>query len=439
MQPLPLAVAGLGICLGIWLAREQWVLALALAAGLVILVLPIEATLGIYAFLLPFDSVSRLGNSPDGRALTFYIGGLATLALLATGLLRERLQVPPRAFWAWLGFAAWAMLTELWAIDGNAALNQIPTILGLLALYAAAVCFRISRQQLSRIVFFAVLGGMAASMISVRDFLSGVSTIEARSSLISGSQQADPNIFAASLMIPLALAASECLSTKRLFEKVMLLLAILVIGFAILLTMSRGAVLGLVAMAIVFLWRLRPRPAIMVLLGALGCTMTGLIMLVLPPLFILRFKNALATGGAGRLDIWTAGISALKHFVVQGAGMNNFEVAYQNYAGFAPIFRGYSRAAHNIYLEITVELGVVGLTLFLLSVYFQLRALRGPHSVRSRRDPMAIACEAMIGGVLVSAFFVGLLWQKSFWMVWILSAFAAQTLHASSGLNAAEV
>jgi O-antigen ligase len=430
-QVLPIAVASLGICLGFWFARDQWILSLALIACLVILVFPVEATLGIYAFLLPFDSITRLGNSPDGRALTFYVGGLATLALLAMGLLRERLQAPPRSSWAWLGFAAWGIATIFWAIDEDTALNQMPTVLSLLGLYAVAVCFRISRQQLSRVTFLAILGGLAASMLSIRDFLNGVSTIEARSSLIAGSQQADPNIFAASLMIPIALAIGEFVSSKRFFDKAMMLVASLTIIFAVLLTMSRGAVLGLIAMALVFLVRLRPRPAAMVLFTALGCAMTGFCMLVLPPLFIVRFKNALATGGAGRLDIWTAGTSALKHFLLQGAGMGNFEVAYQNYSGFAPIFRGYARAAHNIYLQIAVELGVVGATLFLFAVYSHIRELHDG-DIRRRRDPMAIASEAMAVAMLICAFFVGLLWMKGFWMVWIFCAFAAQQLHCSN-------
>jgi hypothetical protein len=38
----------------------------------------------------------------------------------------------------------------------------------------------------------------------------------------------------------------------------------------------------------------------------------------------------------------------------------------------------------------------------------------------------------MAVGTLVAAFFVGLLWQKFFWMVWIFTAFAAQKLYRKS-------
>ena len=173
------------------------------------------------------------------------------------------------------------------------------------------------------------------------------------------------------------------------------------------------------------------------LMGSLTCSIAGLSMLALGPLFLLRLKNALVTGGAGRLDIWAAGFSALKHFLMQGAGIANFEVAYQQYAGFAPTFRGYSRAAHNIYLEIAVELGIVGLTLFVTAVWLHIRKLHRPRSFFwAHPEPMAIACAAMVAGMLVSAFFVGLLWIKSFWMVWIFSAFATQKFQQRSALEA---
>jgi len=428
---LPMAaIASAGICLGIWFAREQWGLCLALVACLAIVSLPIEATFGVYLFLLPFDPITRLGTSPDGRTLSFYVGGLSTVAILGIGLLRDRLRPPPRMAWYWLAFVTWSGLTTFWALDQNTVLKEFPTVLGLLGLYVVAVCFQITKQQLSRITFLAIAGGFAASLFSISNFFAGVTTVEARASLIFGTQQADPNLFAAALMVPLALAVGEFAREKSVFENAMLLVTATTISFAILVTMSRGAVLGLLAMAAVYLWQSGMKLQLLLITSSVGCSIAGLSMLALPSLFLVRFKNALATGGAGRLDIWIAGLKALKHFFLQGAGIGNFEVAYQQYAGFAPTFRGYSRVAHNIYLEIAVELGIVGIALFLCAVLAHLRRLYRPRSFFWRNpDPTAIACSAMIAGMLVSAFFVGMLWQKSFWITWILSAFAIQKFH----------
>lgn len=423
-QLFPLAIATVGACLGVWFAREQWMYSLALLFCVAIAIWPVEATFGLYALLLPFDSITKLGTSPDGRTVTFYLGGLATIVLLGLGLLEDRLHLPSRTSRCWLAFVGWGLLTVFWALDEDALLMHVPTILGVVALYIVAASFEISEQQLARLSLLIVAGGLAASLFSIHDFLSGVRTVETRSSLILGTQQADPNVFAAALMVPLALATAEVVSRKGIFQKGMMLTISFVIIAAILLTMSRGAVLGLLAMAAVYAWRLQLKRWVLVVVG-----ITGSLVWLLPALFLSRFKDALSTGGAGRLDIWIAGLSALEHFFVQGAGLANFEVAYQQYSGFAPIFRGYFRAAHNIYLQIAVELGAVGIALFTRGVARHISDLRSLTSDLSRPEPTAVACEAMTAAMGVSAFFVGLLWQKSFWMVLILGSLAVRALH----------
>ena len=423
VQLFPLAIATTGACLGVWFAKDQWMYSLALLFCAAIAIWPVEATLGLYALLLPFDSIARLGTSPDGRTLTFYLGGLATIVLLGLGLLEERLHLPSRTSRCWLAFAGWGIMTIFWALDEDALLMQVPTILGVLALYIVAGSFEISEQQLARLSLLTVTGGLAASLFSVHNFVSGVWTVERRSSLILGTQQADPNVFAAALMVPLALAIAEVLSRKGVFQRGMMLTISLIIALGILLTMSRGAVLGLLAMAAVYAVRLGLKRWVLVLLAMLGSLVWAL-----PALFFSRFRDALASGGAGRLDIWIAGLSALKHFFIQGAGLGNFEVAYQQYAGFAPIFRGYFRAAHNIYLQIAVELGAVGVVLFTRGVVRHLRDLRSLTSELPRPEPMALACEAMTAGMGVSAFFVGMLWHKSLWMVLIFGSLAVRAL-----------
>ena len=424
-QLFPIAIATAGACLGVWFVREQWLYSVTLVSCVAIAIWPVEATLGIYALLLPFDSIARLGTSPDGRTATFYLGGLATIVLLGLGLLEDRLHLPSRASRLWLAFAGWGMITIFWALEEDALLMHVPTILGLLALYVVASSFEITERELDRLSLLTVAGGLAASLFSIRDFVTGVWTVEARSSLILGTQQADPNVFAAALMVPLALTIAEGLSRKGILRRAAMFAIFLVIVLAILLTMSRGAVLGLLAMSAVYAWRLQLKRWVLVFVG-----IAASLVWLLPALFLSRFKDAFGSGGAGRLDIWIAGFSALKHFFIQGAGLANFEFAYQQYAGFAPVFRGYFRAAHNIYLQIAVELGIVGFAIFVCAVVQHLRDLKSLTSDLPKPEPMAVACEAMTAAMGVSAFFVGLLWEKSFWMVLIFGALAVRALRA---------
>lgn len=420
---LPMLIAGTGVFLGVLFAKGLWIYAAALV-GLIVLVLwPIEATLGAYAFVLPFDAISRLGNSPDGRTVTWYAGALTTVVLFGMALLHERFARLTRAAMYWLAFLSLSALSVFWALDENAVLSKLPTIVGLVGLYLAASCFRISQRQLARVTWLTVAGGVAASSFSISYFLAGVSTIEARSSLIAGTQQADPNIYAASLMLPLALAIATTISARRWSEKWMMAAASFIITVAVLLTMSRGAILALLAMGAVYLYRYKLSRWLLLSVPAVP-----LILFALPQLFFSRFRDALSTGGAGRLDIWTAGLTLFKHFGLLGAGLENFPVAYQQFAGFAPVFRGYDRPAHNVYLQVAVELGVLGIALLIAAVYSHIKELQTlqPSSGRGRPLPLIVACEAACVGMLVAAFFVGMLLQKSFWMVWIFCALATQ-------------
>ena len=80
--------------------------------------------------------------------------------------------------------------------------------------------------------------------------------------------------------------------------------------------------------------------------------------------------------------------------------------------------------AHNVYLAISVEEGLVGLLLFLMAIrkQFQLVSRCRAHIVGS--PIMLVCCEAAFCGMLVICLFGNLLWDKAFWFVWVFLAFA---------------
>ena len=97
-----LAVA-LAVVLGLTIARGQWLLLGGLVGMGLTLLWPISITLGAFAFLVPFDVVSVIGNGREGTTLTFLAGAAAGLALLGTGLFRRRFERPlPVALWWFL-------------------------------------------------------------------------------------------------------------------------------------------------------------------------------------------------------------------------------------------------------------------------------------------------------------------------------------------------
>lgn len=134
-------------------------------------------------------------------------------------------------------------------------------------------------------------------------------------------------------------------------------------------TMSRGAILSLIV-GLVGLVFLRPNKTslsavgaflILVLIGSVGAVVFDLL-----PMGYLEQRLAGLTQGSGRVDIW---FNAMELF---------FAKPFVGWGGFSfrdvnEIYFGDARFAHNTYIEVLVESGLVGFILFLFFLFLILR------------------------------------------------------------------
>jgi O-antigen ligase len=239
--------------------------------------------------------------------------------------------------------------------------------------------------------------------------------------LVFGEVVVNPDLFATRLLLPLALTIGAYFTMRSGLGKAMMLGISGVLIFAIVITQSRAALLAVLVLAIVFLLRLGMSRGIIAVSVAFG------IAVVLAGGHLsARMGEALSTGGAGRLDIWYVGWELLKHYGIFGAGLANFPQVYSSYAGVAPVFRGFARASHNIFLQISVEGGLVGVCLLIQALRVQLRAGRDSLKPGVKPNIWLVACEATGWAVVTSSFFADLTWEKIFWLTWIMLALAAQ-------------
>jgi len=406
-----LAIVVVGAAAGLLIVFGQWIYALSLVIVALVVRWPVEIALGSLAFLLPFDSVSAVGAEASGVALTRYVAGLAACALLAVGLATRRLATPPRAALWWSLFVAWGSVTMAWAEAPELAWERLPTALSLLVLFLAATSFRISTRELSAVAVLAILGGCCAALMASSQFYSGTFFHETwRSSLMIAGRETDPNQFAASLLLPLSLGVGGVMLAKSRFLRTGSMLAVITVSLALLLTMSRGSIIAALAIVGVYMYRFGVNRRVM---AALACF--ALLLLFMPQSFFARL--ALEDRGAGRFDIWAASLGLLPHYGIFGAGWNNFIVVYTNIAGDAPKFHGYTEGSHNIYLGMTIEVGIIG-------VVFLLSAFRS--QLREVRQRIAVPYEAACWAMLVMGITLDIIWRKSFWMPWILLAMAVR-------------
>jgi membrane protein implicated in regulation of membrane protease activity len=273
--------------LGWMIASEKWLLVAGMFSLLLLLVRPIEVALGLYAFLIPFESMTTMDNGTGSTpTLLRYVGLLAIFVTLGVGWLRERIIRPPQTALFWSLFVLWGGVSTLWAIDQEWALNRLPTALGLWLLYMAIVSVRLTAKEFSCITLLTILGGLGASMYSAYMFF-GTGRAIGRVSLAEGSTLSDPNYFAVTLLLPLSLSFGGVLSSRTWLPRGFFLAGTGVIAVAVFLTMSRGALAAVAAITIVFLVRLRLNWRLLLPVIAAGAAL-----LFMPRLFFERMQEA---------------------------------------------------------------------------------------------------------------------------------------------------
>jgi O-antigen ligase len=78
-----------------------------------------------------------------------------------------------------------------------------------------------------------------------------------------------------------------------------------------------------------------------------------------PDKLILRFAQLLSTDGAGgRAQLWAETIPLIRAYPVFGCGLGGYETAFMRFKVFEPLVT--DDFAHNDYLQLLAELGVVG-------------------------------------------------------------------------------
>ena len=417
---LLLFLVAVGIVAGVAIGLNQWALVGVLCVLPLLLLKPIEVAVGIFVLMIPFDSIASISGQGSGRTLLWFAGAFAGCVLLAVGLVGNRLVRPSRTTLWWTAFVLWGAASFLWAYDPHAVTQRLPTALGLLGLYIAATCFRIRKKELDWLVLMTLLGSLIAALATLYYFSHGVyfEGTRQRASLVFGAGETNPNLLGATFVLPIALAIAHFISVRKWPSRVLMVLLIGTDSLALLVTMSRGAMLALLAAILVLCWRLRADRRIIVV-----AVLIASMAFAMPSVFFHRLQETAEHGNA-RLYIWEAGLKAVEHYGLLGAGMDNFHVVYAQFAGTAPTFMGYDRDPHNIYLAIAVDGGILAFALFLFALSSQLNALKRYRNSHPKPQPRVIACEAGLWGILVFGLTGNVLWFKMFWFSWIMVAFA---------------
>ena len=422
-----LGAAGLALCIGLLAGIDpKLAIAAALALGFV-LVITADVTIGLCLFVLvSFVDVANFG----GAILSFskIAGILLAASWLAAATTRARrggefFTTHPALALTALLFLGWSVISLLWAED--AARVATSTQRYALNLFLLPIVFTAiaRREHVAWVAMAFVSGAICSLLVGIASGGTAVAGDAARLAGGIGDANELAAVLTAAIVLALALAASPRIAAPiRLMAVGAAALALV----GILATLSRG---GLVALAfalvagLLFGGRWRGWFALALVVAAVGAT--SYVAFFAPAEARARVQS---TSSTGRSDIWTVGLRMVQAHPVRGVGGGNFPAVSVQYLLRPGVIARDDfiivtpKVAHNIYLEVQAELGVIGFLLFFFMVGTALAcAIRAARAFKRQGDMqaelLARGVVIALAGILASDFFVSEQYSKQLWVL----------------------
>jgi len=385
---------------------------------------PAQALL-VFVAAMPFDAVAAL--LPDRTLSLTRILGAAVIGGWAVWVLLNRARVRLSAPGLLMGgYVAFAGLSWFWADNQEMAGRQLQTLIQLFLLYVLTANLMTHIPTLERTLNVLIAATAVLGVLVIWQLPNGTDALE-RGTFTYGDQSFNPNYLAAALVLPAVAAAA--LGRDRGSLGWWRLAAILPIGAGILISGSRGGIVGGIAGVGVLVLA---RPALGVRAFG-GLVALGLVAAVVMPgaMFdhvFARFADAGSDRLSGRLDIWKVAFAMISDRPVQGTGLAGFRDAFYSYMGTAGVdpmwaLQHYAggRVAHNVYLSTFAELGIFGLGILLAAFAAHamgaLRVWRTYRYYDARIAGLALTLLSTLVSFLVFANSIDFMMRKTPWVM----------------------
>ena len=175
----------------------------------------------------------------------------------------------------------------------------------------------------------------------------------------------NPNVLAEFLLIAFFAALGSLLAQKSVKKRLSMTIALLLNGAALIFTWSRGAWVAVVValIAVMLMYSHKSLPFILA-----GVMVFAAALVFLPESFVTRVQSIVTFSDSStlyRINIWRGSAALIRDVFWSGVGVGEeaFRAAYLPYA-----LSGIENAphAHNLVMQILIELGVVGLLVFII-------------------------------------------------------------------------
>jgi O-antigen ligase len=403
--------------------------AMAGAFGLAfVAVVLVDVTFGLCAFT--FLSFLELLLVTDDKSFSFlkvagFLLMVSWLAHISTRRNKSESFVSqhPQFTFILVLFLTWALLSASWAENPGRSIDTTSRYFQNMILFLIVYTAVRERKHAIWIAWAWLLGATVATVPAMLNPPTYEDDLTVR---ISGTI-GDPNELAALLVAGMAFAGILAVTTKESALRVAAGSAVVLFLAGLIYTVSRGGLLALfVALiaACLMAGRWRGRTLVVTALGL----MTMVIYFASFAGLDARDRVTTVEGGSGRTDIWKVGWRMVEDEPIHGIGSGNFPISSIHYLLQPGVLErdefiiDTPKVAHNTYLQILAELGIVGIALFLTIIGFAMRcALKAAQWFGRNGDyHMELFSRGMVValvGILAADFFISEQFGKQLWLL----------------------
>ena len=394
----------------------------ALAIAAVIFVQPVVAVY-LLAVSVPYESLHEVQFGGLNATATEFLAFCGGAAFLLQCAIRSRMQVR----WAWwrgplLLFAAVMVASMSQATDLKLSIKEVLKLGEMLLTYLLVLKYVDTPARLRRLLYVVVLMAISEALLGIVQSGAHFGPASfARGLLLRSSGTFDqPNPFAGYLNLTLPLLIAAAVAGRRIVGG-LTLPALVILALGVLLSVSRGALLASLAafFVIVVVNTRRGRALLSAVAIALFALVTGAVFGIVPASVTNQVTTALGVSNvdvvnptpvtwavAERLAHMLAGLHMFQDHPWLGVGIGNYPAAYPRYQ-VARVWVNPLGHAHNYYINIAAEAGVVGLAAFLIvlvsAFVIAARLYRGAGDDTAR--VLALGTIGVLTTVVVHSFF----------------------------------
>lgn len=397
---------------------------LALGTAAVVLHIP-EFGLVAITFMLPFFSLVEHATAIAILCCILVLFG--TLVKLLRG--KRFLKIEPLDLTV-IGFLLLLLFGGVVSLGGIASFYDAVVFVLFGIMYFAVTTLIKSSEWLERTLKALMVSALIVSLLGLFEwFLGRQSTLWQDNEVfgaISGrivSLWENPNVLAEFLLVAVFVSLGCLIGFRAVSTKILALATLLAAGSSLALTWSRGAwvaaAVALVAMLLILSHKTIPLVAVLLIGGAVS-------LFFLPDSFIARLESIVTFSDSSvlyRLNIWRGCSALIRKSFLTGIGVGE-EAFALGYHGFALPGIEAAPHSHNLFMQILIELGLMGLLLFvgmLLLLWRSAFSFFKARSFQCSQSVIALSLLTAVGALLINGL-TDYIWYNSriyllFWLV----------------------